>query len=159
MEHDFKTITYRGGIVTFRVPSHWREEYEPEGGGTFYDDAPDSGTFRLNIVTAKAPFPITSESGPQVLASFRETSEGIERLDNDCAILSYSLQAEEDGHPLNITYWLVAQPIPPSSARIATFTYTVRADQLNDARCREELEMLDREIRAAQFAPRLANAP
>ena len=31
MNQEFKTISYRGGVVIFRIPSHWREEYEPEG--------------------------------------------------------------------------------------------------------------------------------
>ncbi|MBK8594774.1 MAG: hypothetical protein IPN83_04160 [Holophagales bacterium] len=39
-----KSITYRGGLVTFRIPRHWVEEYEEDGGGTFYEDRPDSGT-------------------------------------------------------------------------------------------------------------------
>jgi hypothetical protein len=34
----FKTIVYRGGIVRFRIPAHWIEEYEHEGGGTFYEE-------------------------------------------------------------------------------------------------------------------------
>jgi hypothetical protein len=50
-----KPIVYRGGIITFRVPATWKEEYEAEGGGTFYDDRPDSGTLRLNVLTFKAP--------------------------------------------------------------------------------------------------------
>ena len=39
-EPALKTIKYRGGLVTFRVPAHWKEDYEPEGGGTFYDARP-----------------------------------------------------------------------------------------------------------------------
>ena len=33
----FKTVVYRGRIVRFRIPEHWIEEYEHEGGGTFYE--------------------------------------------------------------------------------------------------------------------------
>jgi hypothetical protein len=46
-----KTIRYRGGIVTFRIPAHWTEEYEEEGGGIFYNEDNDSGTLRLNVLT------------------------------------------------------------------------------------------------------------
>ncbi|HMI53316.1 MAG TPA: hypothetical protein VK525_17510 [Candidatus Saccharimonadales bacterium] len=31
-----KTINYRGGVVRFRIPADWVEEYEEAGGGTFY---------------------------------------------------------------------------------------------------------------------------
>src|SRR5438552_168389 len=78
MEWNFKTISYRGGIVTFRIPSHWREEYEPNGGGTFYDDNPDSATLRLNVITAKAPMPITTQSAPDILAGLVQTSAAAE---------------------------------------------------------------------------------
>lgn len=46
-----KTINYRGGVVTMEIPAHWKEEYEPKGGGTFYEDRADSGTLRLNVLT------------------------------------------------------------------------------------------------------------
>jgi hypothetical protein len=46
-----KTIRYRGGIVTFRIPAHWTEEYKEEGGGIFYDEDNDSGTLHLSVLT------------------------------------------------------------------------------------------------------------
>ena len=39
-----KTINYRGGVVRFRVPADWQEEYEDAGGGTFYAPGDDTGT-------------------------------------------------------------------------------------------------------------------
>ena len=38
-----KTINYRGGVVRFRIPASWNEEYEEAGGGTFYAPGDDSG--------------------------------------------------------------------------------------------------------------------
>jgi hypothetical protein len=157
MKHDFKTIRYRGGIVTFRIPSNWREEHEAEGGGTFYNDTPDSGTLRLNIITAKAPHPITFQSGPDILAGIPPTTTTVERLPNNCALVRYARSEEEEGHQLNITYWLVAQPLPPNHSRIATFSYTILAHQRSDPQFQAELDMLDREIRAAAFAPMVAD--
>jgi hypothetical protein len=46
-----KPITYRGGIVRFEIPSDWIEEFETSGGGTFYENRPDSGTLRLNVLS------------------------------------------------------------------------------------------------------------
>ncbi|HSI65722.1 MAG TPA: hypothetical protein VLE43_21530, partial [Candidatus Saccharimonadia bacterium] len=45
-----KTVTYRGGVVVFDLPARWVEEYEPSGGGTFYEDTPQSGTLRLSVL-------------------------------------------------------------------------------------------------------------
>jgi hypothetical protein len=157
MEHNYKTIEYRGGIVTFRIPFDWNEEYEPEGGGTFYEDTPDSGTLRLNVVTAKSPIPITSQSGPDILAGLVQTSATAEVLANNCALVRYEQRTEDQGHPLIITFWSVAQPLPPNHARVATFSYAMRAHQRNDPQFQAELEMLDREIRGVTFAPKLAD--
>jgi hypothetical protein len=155
-EPPFKTIAYRGGLVTFRVPAHWKEEYEPEGGGTFYDDAPDSATFRLQTITLKAPSPLTAESAPDVLSSLRQAATApIERLPNGCALIRYTQSAEDRGHRLLITYWSVAHIVPPSHARIANFSYTLLDRQRDDAEFQRELELLDREVRASIFSPEL----
>jgi hypothetical protein len=57
-----------------------------------------------------------------------------------------------------ITFWSVAQPIPPDHARIANFSYTLRAHQMNDPQYQRELEILDREIRAIELYPTLTGS-
>jgi hypothetical protein len=151
-----KTITYRGGVVTFRIPAHWQEEYGADGGGSFSEDAPDAPTLRLGIITAKAPSPVTSASAPDVLEALRQSDTGsIERLPSGCALLRYTQVAVDRGYKLYITYWAVAHVIPPSHARVATFSYTLLDRQRDDIRFQKELELLDSEIRASIFSPKL----
>ena len=50
-----KTIVYRGGVLKFRIPSSWKEEYSDMDGGTFYEDRPYSGTLRVKVITLKVP--------------------------------------------------------------------------------------------------------
>src|SRR6266487_286746 len=105
-EPPLKTISYRGGLVTFRIPAHWVEEYEPDGGAAFYDDAPDSATFRLQTITMKAPSPLTAESAPDVLSSLRQAATApIERLPSGCALIRYTQSTVDRGHRLLISYW------------------------------------------------------
>jgi hypothetical protein len=153
---ELKTISYRGGLVSFRIPADWREEYAPDGGASFYEDAPDSPTFRLEVITAKSPSPLTQASSPDVLAALGQSASGsIERLPNGCALIRYTQSAVDRGHQLLITYWSVAHVIPPDHARVATFSYTMLDRQHGDARFQRELELLDREIRASIFSPGL----
>ena len=42
-----KSIVYRGGVVTFRIPAHLREEYSDIEGGMFY-----RGSFSFRDFTA-----------------------------------------------------------------------------------------------------------
>ena len=51
MSSESKQIVYRGGIVAFKIPASWREEYAPDGGATFYEEGPDTGTLRLNVLS------------------------------------------------------------------------------------------------------------
>jgi hypothetical protein len=149
-----KTVTYRGGIVTFRIPAPWVEEYEPEGGGTFYDHAPDSATLRLEVITTKAPSPLGVDGAPEVLSSLRQrTDAAVEQLPNRHALVRYTQSAVDRGHALLITYWSVAQVIPPHHARIATFSYTLLETQRDSERFRREIALLDREIRSSVFSP------
>jgi len=155
-EPPLKTISYRGGVVTFRIPAHWAEEYEPDGGGTFYDDAPQSATFRLKIITVETPSPLSAGSAPDVLSSLRQAAEApIEPLPSGCALIRYTQSTIDRGHRLLITYWSLAHVLPPLHARIATFSYTLLEKQRDDARFQHELELLDREVRASIFSPEL----
>jgi len=156
---ELKTISYRGGVVTFRIPSHWREDYKPDGGADFYTDAPDSPIFRLSVTTLKAPYPITTNSAPDILAALRQAPHGIERLPNGLALIRYTEPAEDRGQHLLITYWLVASPFPPSHARVAIFSFTILERQQNDASIQATVQTLDREIRVATFAAEIGVTP
>jgi hypothetical protein len=74
---------------------------------------------------------------------------------NGCALIRFTQSAVDRGHQLFITYWLVAHVIPPSHARVATFSYTLLDRQRSDASFQRELELLDREVRACIFSPEL----
>jgi hypothetical protein len=154
-----KSIVYRGGVVTFRIPSHWREEYSDVEGGMFYEDRPDSGTLRLTIILATAPRQLHSDSGMDLLLVLidqlkragRQCTKAV-RSDGN-AVLKYLEAGLEQGIPLTIFYWVVANPLPPLHARIATFSFTIPTIWRNEPRVRRDLEMLEAEIEAATFSP------
>ena len=154
-----KEIVYRGGLVRFRVPAHWVEELEPEGGGTFYDPAQGSRTLRLNVITMCAPERITPETMPTLLRGFqhqRGADAAVRDLANGRALLSYTRHTSESGARIVIRYWELGAPVPPAHARLAVFSYTVLEDEFATPAVQETLSLLDREISAAQFAPELS---
>ncbi|MGZ4971381.1 MAG: hypothetical protein ACXWDN_01370 [Limisphaerales bacterium] len=142
-----KTICYRGGIVQFRLPSRWREEYEPEGGGTFYEDRPDSGTLRLNVITVSKG----SEPSERVIEhSFPAGS--CKLLSNGLRMRYHIVAAEERGTPLRLYRWEIAVPVPPASVRIVCFTHTILASQESDPAILAELALVEQSIRNAEFS-------
>lgn len=160
-EHAMKTVVYRGGVVTFRIPADWREEYSDIEGGAFYRDHPHSGTLRLSIITATSPSEVQSRSAFDVLQGIANDlrKKGVEgttkgRQDGN-GVFKFEEAASEQGMRLTIFYWVVANALPPRHARIATFSYTIIAEQRNQSQIQHDLEMLDAEIEAASFSPQL----
>jgi hypothetical protein len=152
-----KTIQYRGGVVTFRVPAFWTEEYQEEGGGTFYDELEDFGTLRLNTIVVASKNPITTRDARDS-AEKRAAQEGgtVEDLGGGNWLNTYTNThpAEEDHPPQTIRYWEITNPVPPKHLRIALFSYSVATELLEDGdeEVAEELGMVEREVRACGFA-------
>jgi hypothetical protein len=160
-EPAMKTIAYRGGIVTFRIPAHWREEYSDFEGGMFYEDRSDSGTLRLKIITMTTPKQAESPSALDMLQVIVKglRNKGLEgttdgRKDGN-AVFKYEEPTSEQGTSLTIFHWVVANPLPPGHARVANFSYTILAEQRTKGQIQRELEMLEAEIEAATFSPEI----
>ncbi len=146
-----KTINYRGGIVKFRIPCHWKEEYSDVEGGTFFD-ASSQSTLRLKVITALAPEGVTTVSALELLRATGVAHGAAISLNSGNAYATFEREAKESGAHLHIHYWVVANPVPPRHARIVTFSYTVVGNENNSTGTQQELRMLDSEIRAAQFS-------
>jgi hypothetical protein len=154
-----KTIHYRGGVIVFRIPACWKEEYSDRDGGTFYDDVPDSGTLRLSVITAsKRENGSFNESAEALLSRCPEVKGGAEPLPDGNAIAHHLQHTEEEGIPIILYRWLIANVIPPRHFRIAAFTYTIRRAQQQEEPVTRMLKILDREIRAASFSTELGVA-
>lgn len=143
-----KTISYRGGIARFDIPAHWKEEYEPSGGATFYEDRPDSGTLRLHVLSFSSNGKL---SGQQMVAGLI-ADNGFTPLGEGLAIKQFVEAFEEEGEQLSLHSWQVAIPIEGDSTRVAIFSYTVLASHANDPQTHQELDLLSRCIRAGQFS-------
>ncbi len=157
-----KTINYRGGVVRFRVPADWQEEYEDAGGGTFYAAGDDTGTLRINVLTMEAPAGKVVNAGTAAEVLEGESQKygvPIVPLRDGVAIIRYDLPAEERGQPLTIRYWRISQSLAPTSVRIVLFSYTLLKEQWDDPSSQEDLALIEREIAAAELAHALGEVP
>lgn len=151
-----KTINYRGGLVTFDIPQHWKEEYQPEGGGMFYEDGPATGTLRLNVITAKSPQPITSNSTVEALVGLKAIKPSeVEKLSNSNAIAKSVKRTSEQGTAITLFWWYVANAVPPQHVRVATFSYTVLTSNEKLSTTVADIKFIEASIRNARFHPAL----
>lgn len=147
-----KTIEYRGGVISFRVPAHWQEEYSTKGGGMFYDDQPQSGTLRLNVLTFKAPegrLPI--DGYHYITAKGAASGERLSRTERGDGIKFSKKLTEEEGEKLVLCTWELVHCAPPEKLYVAVFTWTTSAAQGNDAKLQKEIQSIDAEIKKACF--------
>lgn len=153
-----KEINYRGGLVKFVVPSDWVEEYDEEnGGGTFYEDLPTSGTFRIYVLTMKSPNPVKKSDVANVLESVASPNMEVKKLPNGNAYKFYLQRSTDSGEDITIYYWSVAQIVEPYHARIANFSYTILSNQENSEHIKSELRFLNSTIENATFYPKIEN--
>jgi hypothetical protein len=151
-----KTINYRGGVISFRIPRDWVEEYEDSGGGTFYKSGGDTGTLRVNVITGEAPpgKPVIVDDLAQLLmADLESYGATLVQFGESAVMFRYDMPGLERGQPLTIRCWGVLQALPPKNFRHVLFTYTLLARQFSYPACIEEMELLDREIAVAQLSP------
>ena len=95
-----KTICYRGGIARFDIPASWKEEDEPSGHASFYEDRPDSGTLRFHVLDFSAN---SKATGDPMVESLIAKSE-YKMLRHGLAIKQYVTSAEEDTELLPIQH-------------------------------------------------------
>jgi hypothetical protein len=157
-----KTIVYRGGVLKFRIPSSWTEEYSDMDGGTFYEDRPDSGTLRVKVITLEVPPNVKHGSVLELFEPLMRhivRSEGGDVIDvsqvGKNALMRYQQLLTEEETELKIFYWVFGNPVTPEHARIVTFSYTVLASEANAPRTLEELENLSEEINRTEFGSRI----
>ncbi|MFT5522425.1 MAG: hypothetical protein ACI9HK_000369 [Pirellulaceae bacterium] len=147
---ELKTIAYRGGVVTFRVPADWIEEYEESGGGAFYADADDSPTLRLNIIDMESPRPV-DENTPIEILGIRATETGGEviRLDAGNAVIAYQVGGDDESAVFY--YWELANAVLPQHATVAVFSLEISHSKKSQPEIAELLKLVDCEIRACEF--------
>ncbi|MCK6481539.1 MAG: hypothetical protein HUU26_01030 [Gemmatimonadaceae bacterium] len=148
MRIELKWVEYRGGIVRFRIPKAWKEEYAPEGGGVFYGERPGSGTLRLDLVSAHGAGHRTTKD----LVAHFERKGPFESLQDDLRIRRSRHPIVEAGVSGFLHRWEVAVPVPPDRIRIACFTYAVAARDEDDATNRSEIALVDWSVRRAEYS-------
>ncbi len=147
-----KTISYRGGIARFRLPQTWIEEYEPTGGGIFYEEGTDTGTLRINVMDFEKPpaAECTSESARDMLTGWDGSAE-VELHASGVAIARSSRTAVENGEVLRIYTWRLGVLVTPVAFRMVVFTYTILARQEQEPAKQQELRLLDKLIGEGEY--------
>jgi hypothetical protein len=155
MSEPLKEINFKG-VIKFKIPSNWEEVYADNGKGIFYEDAPDAGTLRLDVITAEAPPDAKGNLLVLALSSLPGVDqEDIEILDNGNALLHVVDRSDERGTKFTLHWWHLANYVTPNYVRIASYSYAILTSKENSRKTKEALELLERQIKNAVFNPEL----
>ncbi|MDO9367613.1 MAG: hypothetical protein Q7T68_03515 [Sphingopyxis sp.] len=151
-----KEIQYRGGLIRFDVPHDWMEEKEPDGGTMFYSPGPDTGTLRLNVITASSPKDLDTSEQKAILEGIRGVDPESVRMLSNGSFMAYHIdRTAEEGTPITLYWWHKTHLVDARHIRLASFSYTVRTTQEGDETTLADVAILSRSIEAAEFHPEL----
>jgi len=148
MQETSKTISYRGGLVAFEIPNTWTDEYDRDGGGTFYSKDPGSGTLRLNVLSVARNTPTSLADAAKEI--FRGGDH--QTLPSGNPVRRFVKRVEERGTPLELHRWEVLVPVSSIQLRLACFTHAVLASQSDSVQATRELAIIESAVSTARFA-------
>jgi hypothetical protein len=146
-----KSIVYRGGIAKFHLPSTWIEEYEPAGGGTFYEDKADAGTLRINVMEFNKPPNDPTDTAYDFLSKIGNAN-AIKELRKGLAISCLKKREAENGKKLLLYIWQIGVHVTPLHFRLIAFTYTILAEHEFNDNVQQEIAMLDKSISEGEYS-------
>lgn len=151
--HQKKEVIYRGGVVRFFIPTHWREEYEEDGGGIFYEPSENTGTLRLNVLSFLAKEDVLPSYPLEIIRKRSVEYRGkVEELPDSRFLLKYSMNARENDEDLVVYYWEVARMVSPRDYNIAVFSFTIGLNEMKSASAiGEEVAAIEDEIKNVKF--------
>lgn len=137
--------------MRFFIPTHWNEEYEDAGGGTFYEIGDDTGTLRLNVLSFLMENDILPEKLLSIIEGRKIKNDGkVEVLSDGRFLLKYSIKSKKE-EGLLIFFWEVAKLVSPRNYNIAVFSFTIMAKQSESETMLNEISSIEKEVKKVHF--------
>ena len=145
-----KVINYRGGLIKFRIPQKWIEEYEDAGGGTFYEDHPESGTLRVNVLTIEA-----NQENDNIESTYEDIKSNSETRKyystHGDVIFENMERSEENGIPITISNFTCIHQTIRKDYLMAYFTWTIETRFENEHQYMIQLDSIRENIIQIEF--------
>lgn len=141
-----KVISYDGGVVSFRLPDNWIEEYYPEEDAVFYkNDDNKSGTLRLNVLSIE---PDTDK----IIENITLSTDSKLFVEEGYPLKEEIKYIDREGQNILVYLWEIYVPVKDSKRRIVLFSYTISASQENDPIIVQELNFVRNTILTAHYS-------
>lgn len=140
-------VSVFGDKLRFLIPHEWEEK--DDGADLHMYCAPNakSGWFRVSLITIQ-----NVQDPPQRLREITAEWEA-PSVDEETGnvIASWEKDSTEDGVPIHLYYWKVANAVPPDKVREAVFSYTVLTEDVNNPETQQMIGILQQLVSRASF--------
>lgn len=139
-----KLIKYNGGIVSFKLPEDWKEEYYDDGDAAFYKEDSDSGTLRLSVQS--------TESKEEYVESVELSSASGIYVEDGFPLKEEVKLTNDGGDDILVYSWQIIVPVDIKGRIIVLFSYTISASQEGDPEINMELNFIRNMILKASYS-------
>lgn len=139
-----KTINYLLRLE-FDIPETWLCFFDQDEGGMYFEDREDSGTLRLSELVFEV-----NDSNFTSIAADEKANGAIELSDGSWLRLDKK-QFFEDDENCTSFYWTISNDQIRPYIQIAIFSFCVCDKDLEKLHIKEDLELLNTELRRVRF--------
>jgi hypothetical protein len=143
------------GVLSFRIPAHWRQADEPDDTLAFFDGAAETGVLRVRLFTFTSPQRVGPGVAREQLAAMDPApGQRLETLPTGASLRTHREEAEASGERTVMHLWILAREDPPHRLRLAVFSLSLPGASVLDLKSRRVFREVDRQVRAARIGPR-----
>lgn len=140
-----------GDAISFLIPHEWIEgESGNDNNYLYHFPETESGWLRVSLITVKVLPENLSQRFDNIFGPERHaTVEG----QTGNRVCTWEKDSEEDGVPIHLYYWKVANVVPPDLIRKAVFSYTVLSGETDREETKEMVNLIGQLVSQAEFCP------
>jgi len=120
--------------ISFLIPHDWVEADASDDFYLYHAPQTESGWLRVSLTTLALTGETPSERLQRLQDKWLE-DEGVRVFHEEETrnlLKKWEKDTVEDGEPIHLFYWSVANKVEPDSVLVALFSYTVLSDRMNE---------------------------
>jgi hypothetical protein len=139
-----------GDAVSFLIPHEWVQGESEDDHYLYHLPETESGWLRVSLITVKVLPENLSQRFNNIFEPKRNATVEEQTGNRVC---TWEKDSEEDGVPIHLYYWKVANVVPPDLIREAVFSYTVLSDCTDREETKEMVDLIGQLVSQAEFCP------
>jgi hypothetical protein len=141
-------VSVFGDALSFLIPHDWIEGQGGDDHYLYHLPQAESGWLRVSLISIEVPKENLSGKLDEIFEG--EKHVAIEEQTGN-RVCTWEKDSQEDGVPIRLFYWKIANAVPPDLVREAIFSYAVLSNLADLKETRDAVDLIGRLVSQAQF--------